>query len=139
MSQCWCLEYFVLLLPIGHFRRVTWLPKFLWLLVVSASSQQAFHHDWALFGNLEAGLQWKLWWIHETTGKYHYKIWKLAMHFVIWLGLHFTMNFSTILSFICDPRVYSNEVNKVCVSTFTFLLPVIIISFWNTRLTDASF
>lgn len=80
-ESCWYLESSVLLLSIGHCRKVTWwrcllnkgtgstaFPKFLWLLVVSASAQQAFHHDWALLGNLEDDLQWKLWGIHETIG-----------------------------------------------------------------------
>lgn len=44
------------------------LLKCLWILVVSTSSLQAFHHGWALLGNLETGLQRKLWWIYERTG-----------------------------------------------------------------------
>ena len=43
----------------------------------------------------------------ELGEKLLYKIWKLAILFVMWLGLHLTMNFPTILLFIWDPRVYS--------------------------------
>ena len=43
----------------------------------------------------------------ELGEKLLYKIWKLAILFVMWLGLHFTMNFPTILLFIWDRRVYS--------------------------------
>lgn len=134
MSQRWCLHSLVL--PIGHFRRVTWwrwllnedtsssvLPKFLWLSVASSCSQtlsimlEPFLGTWTLESseNFEAYLA-------QLGEKYHWKIWKLATHLVMGRGLHFTVKAPTILSFFCDPRVSSYENNKVYVPTSAFFV-----------------
>lgn len=54
--------------------------------------------------------------------KYHYEIWKLATRFVMWLGLHTTMNFPTILSFV----ILGNS--HVRLTNFMYLLLIFLLT-----------
>lgn len=142
MSLCQCL---ILLLPIGHSRshmtRVPckwrcgehWIAHVSWLLDVSASPQQALHHGRALLGNLETGIQWKLPGILERTG------WEIPLQglesshtLLVGLGLYFTMSV-IILSFVCDPKVCSLEINEVYIATFAFSIISNNCLFWDYR------
>lgn len=146
MSPRQCPDSLVLLLPIGHSRsHMTkvpckwrcgehWIAHVSWLPGVSASPQQALHHGRALLGNLETGIQWKLRGILGTTG------WEIPLQglepghtLVMGLGLYFTMGVLIVLSFVCDPKVCSLEINKVYVATLAFSIINNNCLFWDYR------